>query len=223
MKKMYWRKDKLVKTALILCAALALASCGQRISVQTAEFGAADGRLVHSTVITLNAAQGRDANRQIEELLSCGTGGYTLDDVNAYLEEAGIANAFVSIGGVLMLARGRNSRGHFWEIGLRNPLTPEIFSGVTQVSDRVVAVNYYAAEHDILGAVVIMDSAAEGSGETAEALAAALLTTNRQGAVEFHMGGQFDFEMILFVENADAPNSRGYDVLHTSVIFEPAR
>ena len=167
----------------------------------------------------MSDAAGREANQRIEEILTGDP--YALDDVNGYLAGENISNAFVRWGDWAMLARGRNRAGHFWRIGIKSPLNPEIYSGFLQVSDNfVVVLKADPAAYDILCAVVIMDSAGETSGETANALARALLTTNRQGALEFYMnyGGQFDFEMILFYKSETHP--RGYEIISTNVIFD---
>jgi hypothetical protein len=179
---------------------------------------------VNSTVITVNAARGREANRLIREII---TDGGTLYEVNAELEDEGIANAFINIGDFAMLARGRDSGGNFWGINLRCPVTPEVIGGTLQVSDRFVAFAIAErAEFDILGAAVIMElvcikTGGRNNAETARSIAAALLTTNRGGAVDFHMDGGFDFEMVLFIASESDP--RGYEILSTNVIFDERR
>lgn len=176
--------------------------------------------------------------------------GYALDRVSAYLESEGIQHAHISLGGASVLALGRNRDGHLWSIGVRNPLNPEIYSGVIQASDKFISaaigyeryitidgINYihiidpstgYPVHNDLLGVVVVMDAPSasmpqarrerfRNNGAISDALSTALFVMGRQGAVDFYMNNPFDFEMILFIRNQSDP--RGYEILHTNVIF----
>jgi len=90
----------------------------------------------------------------------------------------------------------------------------------------------YPVDNDLLAVVVVTDAPSASmpreerdrfsdNGTLAASLANALFVMGRQGAVEFHMSGAFDFEMILFVRSGSDP--RGYEILRTNVIFYETR
>ena len=86
----------------------------------------------------------------------------------------------------------------------------------------------YPVSNDLVGVAVVMGakSAAtprarrerlEDNGAVADALARALLVMGRQGALDFYMRSELDFEMILFYRSEDDP--RGFEIVHTNVAF----
>ena len=66
--------------------------------------------------------------------------GYALDLVNDYLESESIQNALVSMGTSSILALGRNRSGELWSIGVKDPVNPELLSGVIQSNDKFISV-----------------------------------------------------------------------------------
>ncbi|MCL2099081.1 MAG: FAD:protein FMN transferase [Oscillospiraceae bacterium] len=105
--------------------------------------------------------------------------GYALDLVNAYLEAELIQNALVSFESSI-LAIGRNPSGDLWNIAVKDPITPDVISGVIYASDKFISVtggyeryitingiNYihvldpetgYPVNNDLLCAAVIMEA-----------------------------------------------------------------
>lgn len=105
--------------------------------------------------------------------------GYALDCVNDYLESESMQNALVSFSSSI-LALGRNKSGELWSIGIKDPVNPDIISGVISANDKFVSVSAgyerfitingidychiidpetgYPVDNDLLCVVVIMEA-----------------------------------------------------------------
>jgi len=154
--------------------------------------------------------------------------GYALDNIAGYLERESILNAYISFESA-MLALGNDRRGNLWQIAIPDPVEPERTAGVIEASDKFIAFASGIRDGgDLLSVVIITDAPTaamagelrerfKNNGAVTEALAHALLATDRQRAVDFYMSGAFDFEMILFYVSDDDP--RGFEILHTNVSF----
>jgi thiamine biosynthesis lipoprotein len=165
--------------------------------------------------------------------------GYALDYVHEYLKGEKIQNALVSFTSSI-LALGRNRQGNLWQVGIKDPVNTERTAGVIEASDKFISVsagyerfiningiNYahiidpatgYPVDNDLLCVVVITDAVTgQNYGALSDALSTALYVMGRQGALDFYMSSDFDFEMILFYKSESDP--RGYEILQTNVSF----
>lgn len=150
--------------------------------------------------------------------LSAYAKGYGVDRIAAFLDEAGVSNYLVEIGGELKL-RGHNSRRESWRVAIEKPLSgARQVHSILRVTDSAVATsgdyrNFFVhegrryshtidprtglpVEHDTAAVTVVNASAAD-----ADALATALLVL---GATDgMHFAREEDIAAIFLVRNGD--------------------
>ena len=181
-------------------------------------FGFRKGTLPDSTTVdslrrhigyrTISLENGRITNMHPETLLDCSAiaKGYGCDAVARLLDENGITDFMVEIGGEVV-TKGKNDKGGNWAIGISkpndNPTTTEnelqdiiIISGKSMAtsgnyrnfryengkkySHTISPATGYPVEHSLLSATVIADDCA-----TADALATAFMVMGTEKALEF--------------------------------------
>lgn len=181
-------------------------------------FGFKKGTLPDSTTVdslrrhigysTISLENGRITKMHPETLLDCSAiaKGYGCDAVARLLDENGITDFMVEIGGEVV-TKGKNDKGGNWAIGISkpndNPTTTEnelqdiiIISGKSMAtsgnyrnfryengkkySHTISPATGYPVEHSLLSATVIADDCA-----TADALATAFMVMGTEKALEF--------------------------------------
>ncbi|MBO7302348.1 MAG: FAD:protein FMN transferase [Bacteroidaceae bacterium] len=181
-------------------------------------FGFKKGTLPDSTTVdslrryigynTLSLNNGKITKLYPETMLDCSAiaKGYGCDAVATLLEDNGIADFMVEIGGEVV-TRGKNDKGSNWAIGISKPndnpgITENELQDIISISGKSMATsgNYrnfryengkkyshtispatgYPVEHSLLSATVIADDCA-----TADALATAFMVMGKDKALEF--------------------------------------
>ena len=166
--------------------------------------------------------------------------GYAIDRAHDILREAKISNALVSATSSL-IAIGTNPSGKPWRVALRD-CYGEV-CGYLELSDKALSVSgnyerYYQiggvryshiidpftgrpCDTDVLSAAVIMDASLPDACALTDALSTALMVMGKDRALEFHAGGVYQFEMILFIKSEDYENTGKYDIIDTGTLLKP--
>ncbi|GAB4187057.1 MAG: FAD:protein FMN transferase [Thermoflexibacter sp.] len=144
--------------------------------------------------------------------------GYGVDIIGDFLEENGIANFMVEIGGEV-LCKGKNEQGRIWSIGIENPLYEENggkrMQAIVQLDNQalVTSGNYrkfyvkdgkkyahtidpktgYPVQHSLLSATVFAKDAI-----SADAYATAMMVLGKEKAIE--LAQQQGLEIFLIYE-----------------------
>ena len=179
----------------------------------------ADGYTVEGTTVS-------KAHLQTQIDLGAAVKGYAAEKAIDCLQNKGVTDAMISIGGNIAICGNAPGRTDGWEIGIRNPFFPDQTAVTFVCTDKVIAVSGdyeryfekdgiryhhifdpatgYPAQSGIKSVAVIAPD-----GLNADVFSTALFVMGVDKALAFYQSGAYDFEAIFFTDDGKVSVTEG--------------